>query len=97
VVCRTTQFPGKDILGMVRNVGAGGLMAEFPVLLMRAGGAQLWLQTQRGSLAVDARVVWNAAGGDMIRHGLAFLTAQGPGLAEDLLQDERRWEELTGR
>ena len=90
VICRTAQFPSRKVWGLVRDVGAGGMMVEFLVVLMRGSEGEFWVETRWGPLALRARIVWNAASGDMIRHGLGFLTPQGPGFAEELFLEERR-------
>jgi len=64
--------------GMVRSVGPGGLMVEFPVAVVRDSILRLALQTGLGPLEVQGRVVWTAATGNTIRHGLAFPEPKSP-------------------
>jgi hypothetical protein len=40
-----------------------------------------------GPVEIECRVAWIAGGGPTIRHGLAFLTPQGPDFAEELFLD----------
>jgi CheY-like chemotaxis protein len=67
-----SQLDQGELLGMVRNVSAGGMMVEFPVELVPGTGLDLALLTQNGPVEVEARTVWTAAGQGTVRHGLAF-------------------------
>jgi len=69
---RAPQFGGTDVKGVVRNLGAGGLMAEFPGELGRGRAVDLTLETRAGPLTLDGRVVWTAAGEGHVRHRVAF-------------------------
>ncbi|HEX9899789.1 MAG TPA: PilZ domain-containing protein [Candidatus Methylomirabilis sp.] len=73
VVGRVPQFPDQDLRGTVRNIGRGGLMAEFPVELVPGSQVNLTLHTRNGFLQETGRVVWAATTGGTIRHGMAFL------------------------
>jgi hypothetical protein len=84
VVGRVPQFPGRDIHGTVRNIGRGGLMAEFPVELVSGSFVDLTLHTQNGPLAEAGRVVWVACSGGTVRHGLAFSEPKGRDFVVDL-------------
>jgi hypothetical protein len=64
--------PLGELAGMVRNVGAGGLMAEFPRQLIQDSAVDLLLQTRRGHVSVAARIVWVAPANGTVRHGCAF-------------------------
>jgi hypothetical protein len=64
--------PLGELAGMVRNVGAGGLMAEFPGQLTQGSTVDLLLQTRRGHVSVAARIVWVAPANGTVRHGCAF-------------------------
>jgi|GEM_PF-3533698 len=57
---------------MVHNIGTGDLMAEFPVELGRGRAVELTLITRAGSLTLEGRVVWTAAGEGHVRPGVAF-------------------------
>ena len=81
---RDEHFPGKEISGSVRDIGDGGLMAEFPVQMPCGSAMGLVLQTRRGPLSVEGRVVWTAATQEMTRHGIAFPEPQSMGFALDL-------------
>ncbi len=67
-----SQLDQGELLGIVRNVSAGGMMVEFPVELVPGTGLDLALLTQNGPVEVEARTVWAAAGQGTVRHGLAF-------------------------
>ncbi|HXZ43432.1 MAG TPA: PilZ domain-containing protein [archaeon] len=64
--------PLGELAGRVRNVGAGGLMAEFPRQLIQDSTVDLLLQTGRGHVSVAARIVWVAPANGTVRHGCAF-------------------------
>lgn len=84
VMSQGAQSPGNECAGVVRNVSDGGLMAEFPVRLEPGSVVRLLLQTGRGALAAEGRVVWTAAAGAMVRHGFAFPEPRGDDLAAKL-------------
>ena len=84
VIGRAPQFREMALHGMVRSVGPGGLMVEFPVVVVRDSILCLALQTGLGPLEVEARVVWTATTRGAIRHGLAFPEPKGPDFAAEL-------------
>jgi hypothetical protein len=92
VVGRVPQFPDQDLRGTVRNIGRGGLMAEFPVQLVLGSQVTLTLHTRNGFLQETGRVVWAARTGGTIRHGMAFLETKerdyGVGLFPDQPAEE---------
>ena len=90
VIGRVAQSPEQAVAGVVRTVGAGGLMAEFPVRMMPGSAVRLVLQRHHGPLTVEGRVVWTSGTGGRIRHGFAFRTPQWSGFALDLFLDEHR-------
>ncbi len=90
VLVRTGLFPGRDIAGKVRNVGAGGMMAELPVHMKAGSAVALLFQTRWGPRELDARVVWSAAAGETVRHGCSFTTPQSPDFAVELFIQEMR-------
>jgi hypothetical protein len=90
VIGRAVKTPKKEIRGVVRSLGAGGLMAEFPVRMLPGSAVGLILQTRHGPLTLEGRVVWTSATGGTIRHGFAFLEPKWPGFAMDLFLDENR-------
>jgi len=90
VVGRAGQCLKQSIQGVVRSIGAGGLMAEFPVQMVPGRAVGLVLQRRHGPLTIRGRVVWTSTTGDTVRHGFAFLEPQWPGFAMDLFLDENR-------
>lgn len=78
VIGRARQFVGKELRGRVRNISAGGLMAEFPVEVVPRSTMALVLQSRRGPLEVEGKVMWTSATACKIRHGLAFPERKGP-------------------
>ena len=84
VIGRAPQFQEMVLRGMVRSVGPGGLMVEFPVVVVRDSILRLDLQTGLGPLEVQGRVVWIATTGNTIRHGLAFPEPKSPDFAAGL-------------
>lgn len=89
VLARAEHSPGQDVAGTVRDIGAGGLMAEFPVDMVPRSTIRLLLQTRRGPLEMEGRVVWTAATQGMIRHGVAFPEPKHQDFAIDLFLAER--------
>ncbi len=67
-----SQLDQGELLGIVRNVSAGGMMVEFPVELVPGTGLDLALLTQNGPVEVEARTVWTTAIRGTVRHGLVF-------------------------
>ena len=65
-------------------------MAEFPLEFPVGSVMHVELQRRRGPVEMECRVAWTAKAGRMIRHGLAFLTPQAPGFAEELFLDTDR-------
>ncbi len=92
VVGRVPQFPDRDLHGTVRNIGRGGLMAEFPVELVPGSFVDLTLRTQRGLLEETGQVVWVDWTGETVRHGLAFAEPKGRDYMVDLFVGQHREE-----
>jgi hypothetical protein len=90
VIGRAVQSPKRVIEGVVRTVGAGGLMADFPVRMMPGSAVSLVLQRRHGPLTVEGQVVWTSATRDRIHHGFAFRESQWSGFALELFLDEHR-------
>jgi len=90
VIGRVAQSPEQAVAGVVRTVGAGGLMAELPVRIVSGSVVDLVLQRRHGPLTVEGRVVWTSGTGGRIRHGFAFRNPQWSGFAMDLFLDEHR-------
>ena len=66
------QFPDRSLRGTVRDIGRGGLMAEFPVELVPGSLIQLSLSTPSGPVQDTGRVIWSARMAQLVRHGVAF-------------------------
>jgi hypothetical protein len=90
VIGRAGQSFKKAIQGVVRSIGAGGLMAEFPVQMAPGSAVGLVLQRRHGPLTVKGRVVWTSAMKGTVRHGFEFWEPQWPGFAMELFLDENR-------
>jgi CheY-like chemotaxis protein len=69
---KALQFPDRNFRGTVRDIGRGGLMAEFPVTLVPGSLIQFSLNTPSGPIQETGRVVWAAKTKQAVRHGLAF-------------------------
>ncbi len=90
VIGRTGPSSKKAIEGVVRSIGAGGLMAEFPVQMVPGSAVGLVLQRRHGPLTVKGRVVWTFATRGTVRHGFEFPEPLWPGFAMELFLDENR-------
>lgn len=90
VIGRAAQFGETELRGMVRNIGGGGLLAEFPVQIVPESRVSLVLHTRRGPLPVKGHVVWADPPGNTIRHGIAFEKTKGHDFAKDLVLGESR-------
>lgn len=90
VIGRVEQSPKRAVEGVVRTIGAGGPMAEFPVWMRPGSAMDLVLRRRHGPPIVEGRVVWTSATRGRIRHGFAFREPQWPGFALDLFLDEHR-------
>ena len=97
VTAQAAQFPGHGLQGTVRDVGRGGLMAEFPVALVPGSVVELTLRTQRGFLRETSRVVWVRTVEGRVRHGFAFPEPKTREYAVDLYRQEYPEDpEVTG-
>ena len=65
-------------------------MIELPVEVVPGTDVEFVLQTQRGPLAVEGRVVWTAPSGEGIHHGVAFAEPKETDFAVNLFFGERR-------
>jgi hypothetical protein len=74
--------------GMVRSIGAGGMLVEFPVEVLPGSILRMTLQTALGPLELKSRVVWTATCRGIIRHGLVFSAAKRPDLTEELWHEK---------
>ena len=66
------QFGAGKIRGVVRDISPGGLMVQFPVLIVPGNRLALVLHTQDGPVAAEGKVVWTAPRGAWVRHAVAF-------------------------
>lgn len=96
VIGRAVRFAGEDLRGGVRNIGAGGLMAELPMEVVPSSAVTLVFQTQRGTLEVAGQVMWTAVTEGMIRHGVAFADPNRQAFAVALFLCESSWGEGVG-
>ena len=85
-----SEWSGQALRGNLCNVGAGGMMMELPVELVPGSAMRAVLETRRGRMEVEGRVVWTCATGDRVRHGLAFPEPKDPDFALDLFLAENR-------
>ena len=88
VTAQAAQFPGRGLHGTVRDIGRGGLMAEFPVALVPGSIVVLSLRTQRQSLEEAGRVAWVKTVEGRVRHGFAFSEPKARRYAVDLYRQE---------
>jgi len=84
----TAQFPGNVIEGVVRDISAGGFMAELSVQMAPGSTVDLVLDTQGGPLELKGRVVWTSVSGAPVRHGFAFPKPKGHDFAANLYAPE---------
>jgi len=88
VVGRAWQFGEGDLHGVIRNIGAGGLMVEFAARALPGSFLHLALQRRQGALWLDGTVVWVSAGGHGVLHGLTFQEPKDLRFVLDLFLDE---------
>jgi len=72
VMGQALQFPDRSLRGTVRDIGRGGLMAEFPVELVPGSQIQLSLSMPSGPIQDTGQVIWAAKIAQLVRHGVAF-------------------------
>ena len=72
VTGQALQFPDRSLRGTVRDIGRGGLMAEFPVELVPGSQIQLSLSMPSGPIQDTGQVIWAAKIAQFVRHGVAF-------------------------
>ncbi len=85
VVAQASQFPDRKLHGRIRNIGRGGLLAEFALQLVPGSRLEFSVVTSQGLHPETGRVVWASASGDVVRHGIAFLEPKGPSFGPELL------------
>jgi hypothetical protein len=82
------QFPGMPLRGMVRHIAAGGLMVEFPVEVVPGSTLRIHLETRQAAREMAGKVVWTAADGDTIRHGVSFPEPQALEFLDESCRDD---------
>jgi CheY-like chemotaxis protein len=82
------QFPDRNLRGTVRDIGRGGLMAEFPVELVPGSLIQLSLNAPSGPVQDTGRVIWSARMAQFVRHGVAFPEVKPRGYADAISATE---------
>lgn len=102
VVAQASQFPDRKLYGMIRNVGRGGLMAEFAIQFVLRSLVDLALHTRDGEREETARVVWRKTIRGVVQHGFAFHVPKEQDFALDFFFAENRgrlgnqeWGDLT--
>ncbi len=89
ILGRADLFGHLEVQGTVRNLGGGGLMAEFPTRIPPGALVDLTLQARQGPFAAPGRVVWAGPPAPPVPHGIAFCTPPGDEFARDLVQREQ--------
>ncbi len=84
------QFPGMPLRGMVRHIAAGGLMLELPVEVVPGSTLRIHLETRQAAREMAGKVVWTAANGDTIRHGVSFPEPQALDFLDESCLDDTR-------
>jgi len=91
------QFPDRNLRGTVRDIGRGGLMAEFPVELVPGSLIQLSLSAPSGPIQDTGRVIWSTKTAHLVRHGVAFPEVKARGFADAIsAPEELRCAESQG-
>ncbi|HSD49762.1 MAG TPA: response regulator [Candidatus Methylomirabilis sp.] len=88
VVGRAWQFGEGDVPGVIRDIGAGGVMVEFAARALPGSLLHLSLETRQGALGLNGTVVWSTAGGQGVLHGLTFREPKDLRFVLDLFLDE---------
>jgi twitching motility two-component system response regulator PilG len=88
VVGRTWQFGESEVPGVIRDIGAGGVMVEFAARALPGSLLNLRLETRQGTLGLNGTVVWSTAGGEGVLHGLTFREPKDLRFVLDLFLDE---------
>ncbi len=88
VVGRTWQFGEGEVPGVIRDIGAGGVMVEFAARALPGSLLHLSLETRQGVLGLNGTVVWSTAGGQGMLHGLTFREPKDLRFVLDLFLDE---------
>ncbi len=95
-VGRAAEFGERELHGTVRNIGEGGLMAEFPVWIVPGSVVHLTLQTPQGPVALTGEVAWAGPPGPRVGHGIAFRDPCGDTFVRALVQRVQGVSEREG-
>ncbi len=90
LIGQLAEQSGGQIHGTVRNLCSGGMMVELPVEVVPGNSMRSVLQTKQGPMQVEGRVVWTAASGERIHHGVAFPEPKSHLFAVELFLRESR-------
>ncbi len=66
------ERPGAELRGTLRRVAEGGLEVELPEAVPPGTVLRVLIQTRRGPVEAEGKVVFARAMGTAVRHGLAF-------------------------
>ena len=88
VILRAPQFGEAKLSGTARYIGAGGMMVELRVEVVRGSSVRVVLETRHGPVQVEAEVVWTSVTEGIVRHGLTFQDPQGHDFIADLFMGE---------
>jgi PilZ domain-containing protein len=88
-VAHVSQNRAGVLLGTVRTIGDGGMLAEFPIEIPQGTLVRVAVQLPQTSLELEARVVWITKSDTTVRHGLAFTVPKPRGFAETLSLTKR--------
>jgi hypothetical protein len=83
-IVRAPQFGEAKLYGTARHIGAGGMMVELRVEVVRGSFMGIVLETRHGPVEVEAEVVWTSVTEGVVRHGLAFRAPKGDDFIADL-------------
>jgi CheY-like chemotaxis protein len=93
LVARVPQYPGKVLTGTIRDIGRGGVMAEFPLEVVPGSQLRLILQTRTGPLDRSGTVVWTRSVEGLVQHGIAFPEPEPRNFAVHLYRQEHGLDE----
>jgi CheY-like chemotaxis protein len=97
LVARAPQYPGKVLSGTIRDIGRGGVLAEFPVEVVPGSQLRLILQTRTGPLDRQGTVVWTRSLEGLVQHGIAFPEPEPRNFAVHLYRQEHGLDEDEGQ
>ena len=88
VIGLASEGSGQELPGTLHRAGEGGLEVEFPEAVAPGTPMRLLLQTKRGPIEVEGKIVNARATGATVRHGLAFQEPKDFHFALDLFFNE---------